>query len=84
MALVMALEAIDATGLGDLGNKSTVYIHELIYFQGAVCPFGKNRCMERNVKGQVGTTTPVPRPPARASLGTSEMPCLGPHLRPTD
>lgn len=58
------MEAIDATGLGDLGNKSTVYTHEVLYFQGNVCPFGKNECMERNVKGQVANTTPVPRPSA--------------------
>lgn len=50
------------TGLGDLENKSTVYTHEVLYFQGNVCPFGKNGCMERNVKGQVANTTPVPRP----------------------
>lgn len=31
---------IDVTGLEDLGNKSTVYTHEVIYFQGDVCPFG--------------------------------------------
>lgn len=78
------MEAIDATGLGDLGNKSTVFTREGICFQGHVCPFGKNRCMERNVKGQVANTTPVPRPSACASLGTLEMPRLGPHLRPAE
>lgn len=62
------MKVIDVTGLRDPGNKSTVHIHEVIYFQGNVCPFGQ-KFMEGNVKGQVGNI-PVPRPLHQRHLGT--------------
>ena len=63
------MELIDMTGLGDLGNKSTVYPYEIIYFQGSVCPFGQKCCVERNVKEQGVNITLEPRPSTSASPG---------------